>query len=334
MSNFVTKAIDNGGSIRPLVIPPNDKTKGTGLFNPCVYNDNGKIRLNLRHCQYTIYHAEKNRFEHMYGPLVYLNPENDITLTTTNYFCELNDDLLIDKHSAVDTSALDVTPIWEFVGLEDCRVVRWDGKLYISGVRRDTTTNGQGRMELSELAIEGNSVKEVSRFRIPAPGPDNSYCEKNWMPIEDMPYHYVKWSNPTEVVKVNPANKSCETVFLSDRFFPYPYDFRGGSQVIPFGEYRICIAHTVNLFSSVQGRKDATYRHVFIVWDKDWNPIKYTKQFDFLGGEVEFACGMTKDNNGDILITFGFQDNAAYLLRMTPEFLENYINDNVCYPNS
>jgi hypothetical protein len=326
MSNFVSKVLESGGSITPLVIPASDKTKGTGLFNPSIYNDNGKLYLNLRHCQYTIYHSEKNKFEHHFGPLVYLNPENDMTLTTTNYFCEINDDMLIGKHTAIDTSKLDVKPIWEFVGLEDCRVVRWDDKLYVSGVRRDTTPNGQGRMELSEIQFDGDSVKEVSRFRIPAPGLDNSYCEKNWMPIVDMPYHYVKWCNPTEVVKVDPIKKTCETAFLSNNFVPKPYDFRGGSQVITVDNYRICIAHVVNLFKSVQGRKNATYRHAFIIWDKDWNVVKYTEPFDFMGAEIEFACGMT-EYNGDILITFGFQDNAAYLVKFSKKFLESFINE-------
>lgn len=325
MTNFVTSVLDAGGSVVPLVVPPNEKTRGTGLFNPCVFNDSGTLRLNLRHCQYTIYHAEKHIFEHHYGPLVYLNPENDVTLTTTNYYCELDPKtLLIDRHVAVDTSKLDVTPIWEFVGLEDCRMVRWDNKLYLTGVRRDTTTNGQGRMELSEIVVEDNSVREVSRFRIPAPGMDSSYCEKNWMPIEDMPYHYVKWSNPTEIVKVDPEKKTCETVFIG-KFVEKPFDYRGGSQVITLGDFRVCIAHTVNLFKSEQGRKDATYRHVFIVWDKDWNVVKYTDQFDFMGAEVEFCCGMTR-HGSDLLITFGFQDNAAYLVRAPIKFIEGYIN--------
>jgi hypothetical protein len=325
MANFVSKVLSAGGKITPLVIPTNDKTKGTGLFNPSIYNDNGKLILNLRHCQYTIYHAEKNVFEHPYGPLVYLNPENDLTLTTTNYFCEINDDYLIENNVAVDTSALDVTPIWEFVGLEDCRLVRWEGKLYLSGVRRDTTVNGQGRMELSEIIPSKNSVIEISRLRIPAPGKNDSYCEKNWMPVDDMPYHYVKWSNPTEVVKVDPINKTCETVFLGN-YTPAPYDYRGGSQVIRLGDYRICLAHTVNLFQSTQGRKNATYRHAFIVWDKDWNVVKYTQPFDFMGAEIEFCCGMTKHED-NLLMSFGYQDNAAYLLSAPVKFIEDYINE-------
>jgi hypothetical protein len=321
--NFVTKVLNKGGEISPLIIP-NSFYKGTGLFNPSIYNDDGKIILNLRHCQYTIYHAEKNKFEHQFGPLVYLNPENDVTLTTKNYYCELSNDYTIKKYSIIDTTKLDVKPIWTFIGLEDVRLVRWNGNLYASGVRRDTTKNGQGRMELSTLKVDGDDVIEVERFRIPAPAPDASYCEKNWMPIIDMPYHYVKWSNPTEVVKVNPIEKTCQTVYLG-KYVPKSYDYRGGSQVIPFGDHRIACVHVVNLFKSEAGRKNATYRHCFIVWDKDWNVVKYTEPFDFMSAEIEFCAGMAQHDD-KILISFGFQDNTAYVLSMSKKFMKEVLD--------
>ena len=324
--SVVNYVLANGGSITPILVP-STFTNGTGLFNPSVYNDKqtNTLLLNLRHCQYTLYHSEKNIFEHEYGPLVYLNPENDITLTTTNYLCKISDSMMVENFSAVDTSKLDVKPIWEFVGLEDARVVRWDNKLYFSGVRRDTTTNGQGRMELSEIVIENGVAKEVSRFRIPAPGKNTSYCEKNWMPIVDMPYHYVKWCNPTEVVKVDPENGTCITVHLNEsHYIAKPYDYRGGSQVIPFGDHRVALTHTVNLFKSKAGRKNATYRHAFVVWDKDWNVVKLGNQFDFMNAEIEFCAGMT-EYNGDILISFGFQDNAAYLLRVPHKVFQELV---------
>ena len=67
--------------------------------------------------------------------------------------------------------------MWDFIGLEDARVVRWGGNLYITGVRRDTKINGEGRMELSEIdSLE--SANEISRVRIEPPNNPDSYCEK------------------------------------------------------------------------------------------------------------------------------------------------------------
>ena len=172
-------------------------------MNPSIFIDGDKILVNVRHINYILYLSEKGKFHHEWGPLQYLHPETDLTLTTYNYLCELNEDLDLVSHTKIDTSLFDVKPLWEFIGLEDCRLFKWNNKLYLCGVRRDTTPNGQGRMELSEISYRNGKAVEISRRRIPAPGADNSYCEKNWMPILDMPYHFVKWCNPTEIVKVD-----------------------------------------------------------------------------------------------------------------------------------
>jgi len=325
MENFANIIVNNGGSIKPLIINSN-QTNGTGLFNPSVYVDDDKIYINIRHCQYTLYHSENNLYEHPYGPLVYFNPENDITLTTTNYFGELNDNLDLKYVHKVDTSKLDIKPVWEFIGLEDARIVKWDNKFYLCGVRRDTKPNGEGRMELSELEVTNNHVKEVSRFRIPAPHPNDSYCEKNWMPIIDKPFHFLKWSNPVQIVKVDPEKNSCETVFLSnDRHFQI--DQRGGGQVIPYKDGYLSLIHETSLYETESGKKNGTYRHRFIHWNKDWVPVRVSPIFNFMNAKIEFAAGLARMKDGSILITFGFQDNAAYILRCPEKVLEDVLNN-------
>lgn len=312
---LVKYVVNNGGALVPLVIPA-EYTKGTGLMNPSIFNDNGTLLVNIRHINYTLYHSETKKFQHQFGPLQYLHPEHDQTLTTYNYMCVLNDDLSMKTVNKIDTSMLDVSPIWHFIGLEDARLFRWLGKLYLCGVRRDTTTNGEGRMELSEIQITNNGVREVSRTRIPVPGNHHSYCEKNWMPVADLPHHFVKWTNPTQLVEYNVYTKESDTVVLDDSKYISGYpDFRGGSQVIKLGDYYLAITHETLLFNSELGRKDGRYRHRFIMWDSNWNIIKITDSFSFMTGEIEFCCGTTLHQN-DLLVSFGFQDNAAYILRI------------------
>ena len=327
MDNFVKVAISNGGKLYPLLIDAK-YTGGTGLTNPSILVDNNEIIVNLRHVEYTLYHAEKGKFCHPWGPLQYLHKENDLRLVTNNYICSIDPiSYDIKLNSKIDTSFFDTTPLWQFVGLEDVRLVKWNNNLYLSGVRRDTTTNGQGRMELSEIAMDiHGSYRELSRKRIPAPGKNDSYCEKNWMPILDMPYHYVKWCNPTEVVRVysNSDSTQTETVFLGSYIYSQ-HDYRGGSQVIPWkNNTRLALVHQVDLFNNLNGRKNAKYRHRFILWDKDWNVLSYGEPFDFLGAEIEFSCGIAIHNN-NILITFGFQDNSSFLLRCPIDFIEDIL---------
>jgi len=314
--NLVQKAVQAGGQLKPLVIPA-AITGGTGLMNPSVFvDDDGELLCILRHINYTLYHAENDqRFPSVWGPLAYLHPEEDQRLVTDNYLLRLDKDLNIVNHCSISTAQLDVKPIWTFVGLEDARLVKWGGKYYGTGVRRDTTTNGQGRMELSELEVdkEAWTAKEVSRVRIPAPIDETSYCEKNWMPIIDRPYQYIKWTVPTEVVEADPTGPRCKQISLT-KGARANADQRGGSQVIPWGEYYIAITHEVVLFKNYLKQKNGTYRHRLCVWDKDFNLIGLSPiSWSFLDGQIEFCAGAA-EYNGNLLISFGFQDNAAFIL--------------------
>ena len=322
--NFAQKCFNYGGSIYPLIIP-SDLNSGLGLMNPSVYIHNDKVLVNLRAVNYTFYHSEKKLFQHPYGPLTYIHPEDDIHLRTWNYYLELDENYNIVRTNKIDTSKFPEKELWEFVGLEDARIFCWDGKLYTSGVRRDLDTIGTGRMELCEIEVHDDEVVEVSRLRIEPPNDPNSYCEKNWMPFLDLPYHYIKWSNPTEIVKVDPENQTSETVFLGERK-NIPRDLRGGSQVISWKDYYVAITHEVDLFKSETGRKDAVYRHRICFWDKNFNLIKWTDDFSIMGGHVEFCVGLIQQGT-DFLMSFGFQDNAAYLLKFPEKVFEDIINE-------
>lgn len=319
--------LDIGGKIQPLTVP-SDLTGGTGLMNPSVYFDNdvNKLYVNVRHINYTLYHSENRKFSHLYGPLQYIHPGHDRTLTTVNYLCELNNNLEIINTNKVDTSELDEKPKWHFIGLEDARLFKWDGKYYLCGVRRDTIEGGQGRMELSEIEISDDKVKEISRFRIPTTKDDKTYCEKNWVPMLDRPYQFVKWTNPTEVVKVDKKNGKTETIILDEtKRLPLPYDLRGSSQVLNFNEYYFTITHETQLFKDDLKRKDGLYRHRIIVWDKDFNFVHYSPSFSFMMANIEFCCGASWFNN-DLLISFGFQDNSAFILRIPKDTFLKLIN--------
>jgi len=330
MKNFVNYCLQHGGNIAPLLFDL-EKQNGVALANPSILKtSNGTFYVLLRNINYFLYHSEKHKFTHKFGPLQYIHPENDRTLTTWNYLAELNPSTLeISNIRYIDTSLLDENPKWTFIGLEDARLVEWEGKIYCSGVRRDTTTNGEGRIELSELEINDNHVKEITRNRLPTPNNKESYCEKNWMPILDHPFHYIKWSNPTEVVSVDISNdeNSCKRIVLNESTYKMGYaDFRGGSQVIPYGSDKyIALIHETYLFKNELKQKNAEYKHRFLIWDKDWNLIQISQPFHFLDGQIEFAVGMTIDSN-EVFVTFSFQDNLSFVLKFPIQTLKKFIS--------
>jgi predicted GH43/DUF377 family glycosyl hydrolase len=327
MGGLATYALKRGGTLHPVLLPKSVLGNETGIMNPSIFIDDGRILLNIRHVNYILYHSEGKRFPHQWGPLVYIHPENDVTLRTHNVMCELDENLNLLDAGRVNM-VLDTEPTWNFIGLEDARLFKWDDKLYLCGVRRDCYDNkGTGRMELCHIHKTENGWEEISRHPIPAPGEDNSFCEKNWMPILDKPYHFVKWCNPIQVVKYNIEEGTTEVVFENEgERAPFDKDFRGGSQVLRINENQyMAFIHETNLLRDPFGRKDGDYSHRVLIWDNDWNLIHASKKFHFLGTyydhvtntdyNIEFVTGATVLNN-DILISFGFQDNASFILRI------------------
>jgi predicted GH43/DUF377 family glycosyl hydrolase len=320
--SFVKLALQNGGVIKPLLISSQDLS-GPSLTNPSVLVTDNKILVNLRNINYTLYHSELNRFEHMWGPLSYIHPENDMHLRTVNYIAELNEDLDILYYSSIDTSRFDTyEPQWDFVGLEDVRLIQWNEKIYGIGVRRDLDNIGTGRMEMSELEFDGPFIREISRYRIPGPSPDNEYCMKNCTPIENKPFTLLKWTNPTALMRFEEGKET--VVHETSSYEPIKNDMRGGSQVIRYKDGYLTIIHEADLYDSEQGRKDGTYRHRFVYWDKDFKTKKFSKLFSFMNTKIEFCCGLARHQN-DLLITFGIQDNAAYILKVSQSVVEEFI---------
>ena len=316
--NLVQKAVEHGGKLAPLAIP-----NTFGGMNPSVYIDpDGDILVNVRVVNYILYHSEnKQLFPSQWGPLAYLHPEKDQRLVTENYLVRLDNDLVMTDCTKVEMLDLH-QPIWEFVGLEDARLVYWDD-YYLIGVRRDTTTNGVGRMELSKVELDKENwiVKEVDRKRIPAPAPDNSYCEKNWMPVLDRPYHFVKWYSPVEVVEFD--GTQTKQVSLRQGVQPSK-DQRGGSQLIRWGNCYISITHEVDLFKNYLNQKDGIYRHRLCVYDDQLNLVGLSKEFSFLDFRIEFCVGIA-EYQGDLLVSFAVADNAAFVLRTPRVIIEDLI---------
>jgi len=336
---LVHYALQRGGQIHPIIIPP-EISKETGLMNPSIFiTKDGTVLLNIRHVNYTLYHSEGKKMNHEWGPLVYVHPENDITLRTQNILCELHPDTLeLISYDVIDTSEKDTKPTWTFIGLEDGRLFEWDNRLFLCGVRRDCYDDkGKGRMEMQEIAKVDGKWKEISRNPIPAPGDDGTYCEKNWMPILDMPYHFLKWCNPVEVVKFDIEEGTTESVVLDESKYIHNFkrDLRGGSHVIRISpNERLAITHEVDLNKDVFARKDGNYVHRAILWDNDWNITKMTREFSFFGQHmvpetgrkyvIEFVTGIAFHKN-DVLISFGYQDNATFILQIPQHAFSEFL---------
>jgi predicted GH43/DUF377 family glycosyl hydrolase len=334
---LVHYALKRGGSIHPITLPK-ELTGETGIMNPSIFMHEGRILLNVRHVNYTLYHSEGKKFPHLWGPLQYIHPENDVSLTTHNIMCELDANMNILSAGRIKMNLDTGEPTWNFIGLEDGRLFSWEDRLFLCGVRRDAYDDkGTGRMEMCEIEFIDNEWQEVGRHPIPAPGDDATFCEKNWMPVIDMPWHFVKWCNPTEVIKYDAETRTTTTVHLNEdnKVQSLYRDLRGGTQVYPIGKgHRLTLTHETDLYKDAFGRKDGHYNHRVVVWDEDWNIIHYTKDFHFMGTQIdhttgyeyniEFATGMMF-LDGHVVIAYGYQDNGTYILKMPEKVFFDFV---------
>ena len=322
---LVYYALKRGGTIHPITLPK-ELTGETGIMNPSIFIHEGRILLNVRHVNYTLYHSEGKKFPHLWGPLQYIHPENDVTLTTHNIMCELDANMNILSAGRIKMNLDTGEPTWNFIGLEDGRLFSWEDRLFLCGVRRDAYDDkGTGRMEMCEIEFIDNEWQEVGRHPIPAPGDDATFCEKNWMPILEKPFHFVKWSHPTEVVKANLKDNTSTQTHISETSIRLGRDLRGGSQILRWNDKWFGVTHELDPLSHPElNLKDAYYFSRFVIWDDDWNIIEVSEAFSFMGARIEFTTGLAEWKEF-FLMTFGYADAAAYTAKVPKKLIEKML---------
>lgn len=315
---LIKYSLQNEGEIAPLLFDiSTDKERS--IMNPSIINIDGNLLVNCRVVNYMLWHMP-NDYPVDGGPLQYLHPEQDRTLTTYNYIAPLNPiSLELGEVTKIDMK-LDVEPKWIFIGLEDGRLLQWGDHTYLMGVRRDTDDQGTGRIELTELEGSIGAVREVARIRIPLPVGEESYCEKNWVPIADQPYKFLRWLNPVVILEYDPVNNySVER--KTNQLDLNGLQLRGSTQLIPYEDKYICLAHSVQLWKPIFGEKEGNYDTHLCVFDKKLNLEYVSPAFKFNpNSKVEFNCGMAilKDH---LYITFSEEDNVAHILKLRKELL-------------
>ena len=329
--NLAKDIIEQGGDIAPLLIP-SEATDRWALTNPSVIVLENEVLVNIRAVEYTLIHSDKNqKYWSLWGPLSYCHSESLSALRTINYLGKLNKETLeVEKFAKIDTSKLDTPPVWTFHGLEDVRLAKWNDKLYGIGVRRDVKPNGEGRMQFQEIEYSFDGVpyaKEISRNRIQPPFDAETYCEKNWMPVHELPYTFIKWTNPTEIVEADLSTNKTKQLLHGGKHIPLKHDLRGGSQVIRWGDGWLTVIHETHFEdgSNEFGLKDAYYFSRFVYWNDKWEIVKTSEDFSFIDTRIEFVTGMDHLDENNVIITFGAADSGAFVIKIPKTFINNFL---------
>lgn len=327
-SHFVAYCLNRGGRVQNTGFK-GWEPKWPAYCNPSIFYDERQDEFLMiqRNVSYVLNGSKGNLWEG-YGPLRYSIPQDRGRYLETRNFIGMARDPM-EEFIYCPIKMKDRKPIWEFVGLEDARCVVWNDKTYAIGVRRDDNPTGVGRMELCEL---NDQYEEVSSVKLKAPGGNNQYCIKNWMPVTDQPYWFVhQAANPTILVKSDPETGEVveELQKPSEKKYFEGFDMpRGSSHCIPWGNegHHICIVHTCQMYYLGNRRKFARYLHAFIEYDKEWNIIKVSPLFSFDDLFVEFCTGMTTKGD-EVYISFALQDNCSYILQTDIHTINHFMDE-------
>ena len=318
--------LENGGRIASLDISYPVEDGILTSMNPSIWiNEDGSAYINIRGVNYNLFNCYSREITQDDQPIAYVCKEAT-HLITENYlgYIDLNT-FEISGLTKVDMMYLH-EPNWWFVGLEDARVIVWDNTLYLCGVRRDIKDNGEGRMELCKIEWVDGHWKETERDRIPAAGDDTAYLEKNWMPIVDQPYTWLKWCCPVEVATYNKESKTINDVFKDTTGTPY----RGDSHVVRYGNYYYCFVHNCynkQLNSKTNARISRYYHHI-LKFDLDMNFIESVGPFAYSNDfSVEFGCGLALYND-KMYLTYCENDGASFIIEFDANLIEKIFENN------
>lgn len=135
--------------------------------------------------------------------------------------------------------------------------------------------------------------------------------EKNWLPIfSPLEQGFLYSTDPfhlTDIEGETPLKIQAE-------------DFRGGSSVISFKNGWLWIIHQVIVRP---GETRRIYLHRFC-WTSDLrkaSDFKTSRPWCCRKPTIEFVSGLEKAYNGNLLMTYGYEDREAYLVELDPEMV-------------
>ena len=211
-----------------------------------------------------------------------------------------------------------------YKGLEDCRLVVWDGVLYAYGTRWDTGRKNNARICIYRLGDDLQPIKETV-----IESPFGASMEKNWAAIENEPFTFVYKYDPMVIVKVTDLDTgSCEIVKSEEKSVTSNTDLnvRGSSQLVELVDgKKVSLVHTADMTTSENGLVEMRYRSAFVLTDANCNILKISDWFVFRTDMSEFCCGIAV-HNGYVIIPYSQCDCTVNVLKMSVESVVSFIN--------
>lgn len=286
-------------------------TSGRPTYNPSIAQFRGRKYVSVRSSNF-ILQPRIGTFKGVHKQLKL--KEDDHFFYSETFILELDA-----ENRILDCSPLvfdENVPQWIFAGLEDVRLVAWDDRLFALGNRRDHNPLGESRMELYAIAKSKAAGTWRAQSKYPLSPPESYWqkVEKNWSPINERPFQFVRWTFPTELVDLDLTNGCCQMNAIESVSIENYGNLRGGSQVVKLNEKNwISIVHEAIANSDSMGNTSFSYVHRIVNWNEDMTIKEVSRPFNFMGGQVEFCAGLIIER-GSLIASIGFEDSSAYLV--------------------
>ena len=253
--------------------------------SPTLLSYDNKLILNVRNVSY------KLCLPHAY----YWTPEwknGRQLLKTLNIWYYVDENLkIISEGKRMNTKLEDLTSLDSSVinGLEDLRLIEYKNKIYYFATSNEYTHEIKiihGEYDFQNEKFINNKIMNT---------PYNKYCEKNWTPIiKDNELQVIYQWNPLTFAKIENNNLNFYKKVETPSVFRY---FKGSTPFIEHKDQLWCVVH-----STIE-TQPRVYLHYILIFDKEYNLIKYSLPFSFIKNNVEFCLGFLIRND-DLFFTF------------------------------
>ena len=279
--------------------------------NISITNHQGKLISNIRLTDYTYIPVGTPNVIH------YISHSTDTCTCTCscNAIFEVNNDIHPLVYETNGDTGFKLNQV-SFKGLEDIRLIHWNDKLYGIGFRPDII-EGQVIPQL----IEYNDDLTINRSWVIN---THKNMEKNWQPIEDIPFTFMYDPDRSETITLNinelkEADNNTKPTIINELNPPdFSFNLCGSSQLIKYRDGYISLCHTSHRWRSTDEKIHWQYNHYFVRYDKDLNKIWVSQPFKFVNECMEFCCGMTILND-TVYISFSMYDGINHILSYSME---------------
>jgi len=195
------------------------------------------------------------------------------------------------------------------LGLEDIRLYKLNdsNKIYYTATSSDYSYNDKIRIVKGEYDLINNKFINNISFKPPT----ETYCEKNWIAIEDK---FIYGWHPLKLgILVDDKLEIIHTI-ETPSFFKY---YRGSSNVLEYNNEYWVVTHGIK---NCEPRK---YFHQIVVLNKNYQVIKYTVPFYFDKLAIEYCLGLLimKDI---VYMTASRNDSNPIICKIKMENLHKY----------